>query len=185
MKGFLCFFLGLAAGAAAGAYVTKFVCEKNAEDRVAQATVEARDYYKEKYKKEEPKIPEDDKKVNAAFTRIYGNQYDTYKGEPVIVDDWTREENPNLETYANEIDEDDFGKEEGYSKYYLDYYSDGNLVDDMGNVVEDPVHLIGGDSLDKLDLETPVVYVRNDVTKTDYEVCYVDSPYEEAGGDKD
>ena len=72
-----------------------------------------------------------------------------------------------------------------YTTYTLDYYTDGNLVDETGNIVDDPVHLVGGDVLDDLSKDEPVAYVRNDITKTDYEICYVDDVYESSGGDKD
>lgn len=182
MKSAVWFFIGLIFGAAGGAYVASSITQKKAEDRIEKATLEARDYYKQKYepKKEEP--PKEEKVENV--TRIYGRAFDLYS-EPDVkqakIEGEEHNENPNNETYAYKIDEDEFGMED-YSTYTLDYYADGNLVDETGNVVDDPVHIVGGDILDELSIDNPVAYVRNDITKTDYEVCFVDSSYEEPGG---
>lgn len=176
MRSAVYFFLGLVFGAAGGAYVAKFIVEKKAEDRIEKATVEARDYYKEKFeKKEEPKpevvMP------NEMF-RVYGRAYDIYT-EPAK----PAESEP--ETYAYEISQEEFGEDAEYTTYSLDYYSDGNLVDETGNVVDDPVHLVGGDILDELSVTNPTAYVRNDITKTDYEISFVDDEYTQSGGEKD
>lgn len=183
MKSAVWFFLGLVLGAAGGAYVAKSIAEKKTEDQIEKATVEARNYYKEKYepKKEEP-VKEPEK-----VTRIYGKAFDLYSRPPeeVKIEDGTREEDPSAETYAYPIDADDFGMDSEYTTYTLDYYTDGNLVDETGNIVDDPVHIVGGDILDELSATNPVLYVRNDITKTDYEVCFVDAPYEESGGVSD
>lgn len=175
MRSIVSFFLGLMIGAAGGAYVAKTISDKKAEDAIEKATLEARDYYKEKYApKEEPK-PEP---TVENFSRIYGRAFDI-RGE---ADSKTHAE---IETYAYEIDPDEFGEDSEYTTYSLDYYSDGNLVDETGNVVDDPIHLVGGDVLDNISMTNPTAYVRNDITKTDYEITYVDDTYEQSGGVKD
>ena len=174
MRSIVTFFLGLMIGAAGGAYVAKTISDKKAEDAIEKATLEARDYYKEKFsKKEEPK-PEP---VVDHMTRIYGRAFDICEPEP--------KPSADVETYAYEIDPDEFGEDHEYTTYSLDYYSDGNLVDETGNIVDDPIHLVGGDVLDRINLESPIAYVRNDITKTDYEITYIDDVFEEAGGAKD
>lgn len=174
MRSIVSFFLGLMIGAAGGAYVAKTISDKKAEDAIEKATLEARDYYKEKYApKEEPK-PEP---TVENFSRIYGRAFDIRESEP--------KPSTNVETYAYEIDPDEFGEDSEYTTYSLDYYSDGNLVDETGNVVDDPIHLVGGDVLDNISMTNPTAYVRNDITKTDYEITYVDDTYEQSGGVKD
>lgn len=176
MRSIVSFFLGLMIGAAGGAYVAKAISDKKAEDAIEKATLEARDYYKEKYEpKEEPK-PEPKEQVEN-FTRIYGRAFDIREQEPKPIE--------NVETYAYEIDPDEFGEDSEYTTYSLDYYSDGTLVDETGNVVDDPIHLVGGDVLDGISMTNPTAYVRNDITKTDYEISYVDDTFEQPGGDKD
>ena len=176
MKSLVSFFIGLIVGAAGGAYVAKTISDKKAEDAIEKVTLEARDYYKEKFdKKEEPKAnPET---VMENFSRIYGRAFSVHNNQ-----EQSPEDVQNVETYAYEIDPDEFGEDSEYTTYSLDYYSDGNLVDETGNVVDDPVHLIGGDVLDSISMENPTVYVRNDITKTDYEIAYVDDVFEQSGG---
>lgn len=190
MRSLVSFIFGTIIGAAVGAYVAKSIAEKRAEEKIAEATIEARDYYKEKFapkKKEEEKQKsnfdkKDDLAANERLTRIYGRQFELYS-EPV--DTRRIEEDPTKETYAYEIDEDEFGNDHDYTTYSLDYYADGTMLDETGNVVEDPIHLVGGDVLDGLNISNPTAYVRNDITKTDYEICYIDADYEPEGGVKD
>lgn len=195
MKSALYFFLGVIIGAAGGAYVAASIESKKADDRVEKATVEARNFYKEKYASEsgdaDTKLKEDDKKGYESITRIYGPQFDLYPsnrvpyGQPVIEGE-DRKPDPNAETYAYEIDDDEFGMDREYTTYSLDYYSDGNLVDETGNIVEDPIRLVGSDILDELETRASnIAYVRNDITKTDYEICYINAPYEATGTEKD
>ena len=192
MKSLVSFIFGLIVGATAGAYVAKSISDRKAEMRIEETTVEARDYYKEEYepKKEEPKQEsvfgkKDDLEANKKITRIYGHQFDLYS-EPEVKIDEHQQKDPEKETYSYPIDEDEFGMDHDYTTYSLDYYADGSLVDETGNLVDDPVHLVGGDILDDLsDRKIDVGYVRNDITKTDYEICYVDANYEEDGGVKD
>lgn len=178
MKSIVPFFLGLIFGAAGGAYVAKVISDKKTGDAIEKATLEARDYYKEKFdKKEESKPESNPEPVVENFTRIYGKAFDIRPQKPMPGSD--------VETYAYEIDPDEFGEDSEYTTYSLDYYSDGNLVDETGNVVDDPVHLVGGDVLDSISMENPTAYVRNDITKTDYEISYVDDIYDQPGGLKD
>lgn len=178
MKSAVYFFLGLILGAAGGAYVANYISEKKADEQIEKATLEAKEFYKAKYEKKEEPVKKDPPKD---FSRIYGPQYEVYRTE----EDNHVEPDPGAETYSYRIDPDDFGVDNEYTTYTLDYYTDGNLVDETGNIVDDPVHLVGGDVLDDLSKDEPVAYVRNDITKTDYEICYVDDVYEISGGDKD
>lgn len=190
MRSLVSFIFGVILGAAGGAYVAKSISDKKAEKRIEEATVEARDYYKEKFepKKEEPKQEsvfgnKDDLEANKNLTRIYGHQFDLHSSEPK---EERIKEDPEKETYSYPIDEDEFGMDQDYTTYSLDYYADGTMLDETGNVVEDPIHLVGGDILDDLsDRKIDVGYVRNDITKTDYEICYIDADYEPEGGVKD
>lgn len=75
----------------------------------------------------------------------------------------------------------DFGELDDYNTISLYYYEDRVLTDEMGNPIdEDDVdELIGNDNLNRFD-EDPEMdscYIRNDTTKTDYEIlrdmgCY-------------
>lgn len=75
----------------------------------------------------------------------------------------------------------DFGELDDYTTTSLYYYEDHVITDELGNPIEedDVAELIGYDNLKCMD-EDPELdscYIRNDVTKTDYEIlrdmgCY-------------
>lgn len=186
MKSFLYFIIGAALGATGAVFATKYICEAKAEKKIADATAEARNFYKEKYENE---IKEADntavKKANEILTsvytstdatnedRIFGNTYNNYRAV-------TQDPNVN-KTYLYMIDPDEAGMDETFTQYSLDYYQDGSLVDEQGNLIDNPVE-IAGDYLDDLSTENPTIYVRNDVTKTEYDICYIPASYEQPGG---
>ena len=174
MKSAVWFFLGLILGAAGGAYVAKSIAEKKTEDQIEKATVEARNYYKEKYepKKEEPEKPSEN------LTRIYGKAFDLYSVPKSSEEEEKRH-------YITPITAKDYDEEDEYNKCTLDCYADGVVVDEMGNDVEDPASIVGSETLDDMSIENPTAYVRNDTTQTVYEICYIDTYYESEGGADD
>lgn len=188
MKSFIFFALGAALGAVGGAFAMKYICEAKADKKIADATAEARNFYKEKYEEDSKKIDAKvDRKVLNALTeayqpgdsnRIFGKTYDIR--EPVNYRENPRDFNGD-KTYIYMIDPDDAGMDDSYTQYSLDYYTDGNLVDEEGNLIDNPLE-IAGDYLDELSLENPEIHVRNDVTKTEYDICYIAASYEQPGG---
>ena len=185
MKSFIFFIAGAAVGAVGSFFVTKYICQAKAEAKIAKESAEARNFYKDKYKKNTEKIDEEVRQKSYAnltkpylsdSDRIFGSKYDIFgKDETVTVN--KIDDNPNV--YM--IDPDDAGMDDAYKQYELDYYQDGNLVDQEGNIVEDQFEIAGG-YLDDLSLENPEIFVRNDVTKTEYDICYIAACYEQPGG---
>lgn len=173
MKSAVYFFLGLVLGAAGGAYVAKSISDKKAEDRIEKATIEARDYYKEKYDKKADEISKENiDKVTEEVTRIFGKTYEVR--ESSIFD-----EHPNIE----DIDEKDFEETDGYFQCFLNYYSDKVLTDEEGNPVDNPEDMVG-DYIKELDPVNDKIYVRNDSTNTKYEITYIDTPFDEFAEDE-
>ena len=69
------------------------------------------------------------------------------------------------------ISPDDFGEHDDYETQSLDYYADGVLADNMGNVVEDIESMVGRDSLSHFgEYEDDAVHVRNDALQCDFEI---------------
>lgn len=71
------------------------------------------------------------------------------------------------------IKPDEFGmlEDKGYDEVSLTYYSDGVLVDDGDNVIEDTASLVGTDFADYFgEYEEDSVHVRNEMLKCDYEI---------------
>lgn len=192
MKSFIFFILGAAVGTVGGVFATKFIMQAKAEQKIAEATVEARDYYKEKYEKDVEKKSDEvaHQKIASVYQshqnedRIFGNAFAISQATPIRDTMVNYRENPVDENgnknYIYMIDADEAGLDD-YTQYALDYYQDGSLVDEDGNLVDEPFN-IAGNYLDELSLENPEIYVRNDVTKTEYDICYIAASYEQPGG---
>lgn len=186
MKSFIFFILGLTAGAVGGVVVTKYICDAKAEAKITEATAEARNFYKDKYEQDSKNL---DKKVEKkayeeltkSYTddRIFGSKYDIYCSDTHELDEHDAKKTDRSHLYL--IDSSEAGMDDGYASYSLDYYQDGTLVDEEGNVVDEPLD-IAGDFLDDLSLENPEIYVRNDATKVEYDICYIAASYEQPGG---
>lgn len=67
------------------------------------------------------------------------------------------------------IDADEFGDSYDYDTDRLVYYADGVLATESDEVIDDVDHIIGVENLTQFD-DDDVIFVRNDVTKCDYEV---------------
>lgn len=69
------------------------------------------------------------------------------------------------------ISPEDFDTLDDYECQSLNYYADGVLADDMGNVVEDIDAMVGRDSLNHFgEYEDDAVHVRNDALQCDFEI---------------
>ena len=65
----------------------------------------------------------------------------------------------------------EFDTIDDYEVFSLNYYADGVLADDMGNVVENIDSMVGRDSLTHFgEYEDDSVHVRNDALKCDFEI---------------
>lgn len=69
------------------------------------------------------------------------------------------------------ISPDEFDTLDDYETQSLDYFDDGVLADNMGNVVEDIDAMVGRDSLSHFgEYEDDAVHVRNDALQCDFEI---------------
>ena len=69
------------------------------------------------------------------------------------------------------ISPDEFGENDDYETQSLDYYADGVLAENMGNIVEDIESMVGRDSLNHFgEYEDDAVHVRNDAQQCDFEI---------------
>ena len=86
------------------------------------------------------------------------------------------------------IDYDSFGQTDGYDVYSFDYYADGIVADETGEVMteEEIKTTIGGRKV--LELfnrpNTWTIYIRNDILKTEYEICLDKRKYAEVNPNK-
>lgn len=173
MKNLFIFVAGALAGAA-GAYVyTKGKYEQIMEEEIQSV----RDIYREKQKqdkKEEPEQPEEpsDEMVKEDYKDIVKeNKYVNYTNymDNEEVKSETEEIEPTDFPYV--IDPEEFGEEVGYDTTTYTYFSDGVLVDDVDDVVDDPEIMVGLENL-KIFEETGCsgIYVRNEIYKMDIEI---------------
>lgn len=96
-------------------------------------------------------------------------------------------EDPVYQKFTEEpeiISEEDFGEADGYDTITLMYYSDGILAEDISDeIVEDAEGKVGTDYIDEINKDgVDVVYVRNDIEKTDYEILKNLQTYKEVTG---
>jgi hypothetical protein len=195
MKSFFMFIFGAIVGAAGGVLVTKYICDAKSEAKIAAATAEARNFYKDRYEKD---VNEKADKLShetlakvyqhdnpGTTDRIWGNTYNVSQLSRNPVDYRSVESDPNKnKPYQSLVDPNDLDAFDNYEQYSLDYYQDGTLVDEAGNPIDNPLE-IAGDFLDELSLTNPEIYVSNDVTKTVYDICYVAASFDQPGGEYD
>jgi hypothetical protein len=166
MKGLFIFAAGVVAGAVAGVYLVKDKVMADAKQEIE----EVREYYKSKKetKKEEKPVEEkqeetkvEEKEEYQEITRNYTN-YNKPGEQPKKV----------VEDMPYVIDVEEFGELPEYDTANYTYFSDGVLVDDVDDVIDDPDPIIGLENL-KIFEEFPgcsAIYVRNDIWRMDFEV---------------
>lgn len=161
-------------GAAVGAAVT-YNFFKTKYERIAQEEI---DSVKRAFSTPQQSEPVADDTENAgtdeptvedttAYNRIISTQGYSVPDGPV--EPIRKEVNGVRRPYV--ISPADFDTEDDYEAVSLNYFEDGVLADDMGNVVEDIDAMVGRDSLDHFgDYEDDSVHVRNDALKCDFEI---------------
>ena len=93
-----------------------------------------------------------------------------YESENVATDKTERKEVKGVaRPYV--ISPADFDTVDDYETFSLNYFEDGVLADDMGNVIENVDAMVGRDSLNHFgEYEDDSVHVRNDALQCDFEV---------------
>lgn len=115
-------------------------------------------------------VPKLEKKIheerNTHKTKYY-TEVKKYTEGTDIFDEMKKPENtPYLVT------EDDVYENKEYDTNYLTWYPDADLLaeDIGGEGIDDIDYTVGYDNLAKLSVDKPVIHVRNDYLKTDYEI---------------
>ena len=186
MKSFIFFILGTTIGAVGSALITKYICDAKTEAKITEVSAEARNFYKDKYEKDTQALNtktvennyKDTAKQYISDDRIFGNRYDIMRSNSTTTNTVKRD---STIKYVYLIDPAEAGMSGDYTQFALDYYQDGNLVDEDGNVIDNPFS-VAGEYLDDLSLENPEIHIRNDATKAEYDICYIAASYEQPGG---
>ena len=157
-----------AAGAAIGSAVTwKFV--KTKYEQIANEEIESvKEFFgRGKNKEEEPE----------EFYEVFADGVLKEVEKICEENGYTNYSNTKKEEEEMDIDApyviapEEFGELDDYETETLTYYKDKVLADDWDNKIENVDDLVGEESLTHFgEYEEDSVYVRNDTTKTDYEI---------------
>lgn len=129
-----------------------------------------------KYSTEAPKRLEFSPEDKARYAELSKKYYDPNRvHEPPSRD-------TDYSAYIHVIQEEEFMADIDYDTLQLTLYSDGVLADDVEYRVQNPKELIGN-ALDLLNDDTWTVYVKNDYTKTYYEIEKDSRTYSEVMSD--
>lgn len=170
IKNLLFFLSGAAIGAVAGIFATKNHFKQIAEEEIESVkNVVA--------KKEESKndsdiqIKNEKPALNDYMNKLKESGYVNYsktEGKKEIAEE---PDFSSKDIYT--ISDIEFGEEDGYEQVSLTYFNDGVLCDEDNEPLSQDyiIKNVGFDSLENFDYEeTDSVYIRNDATKTDYEI---------------
>lgn len=170
--------LFLAVGAAIGSAVTwKFL--KTKYEQIAQEEIDSvKEVYLRK-SKEDTETLESVKQALEKMGKVSKPIQDSYEvmkekisnlGYSSIDEEGKeREQMPIEKPYV--ISPDVFGDADGYDVVSLNYYADGVLTDDWGDIIGNVDDIVGEESLTHFgEYENDSVFVRNDRLKTDYEI---------------
>ena len=141
-------------------------------------------------------------KKKYSFEESLDDIKDAYDSHEEAAEDLkSRHAKPDISEYASKIEEEEYSSEEpknevkphvisseefaelsDYSTATLYFYNDGYIVDENEDVLskDDIEDYVGLENIQKLgDTEDEVLYVRNDVRHTDFEVILEDSNWED------
>lgn len=169
-----------AMGAAAGSLVTWQITNKKYQ-KIAQEEIAS---VKETFKKFNIEVSADDKDLEPQnVEESYGPEVTVNMMEHAkkIAEKYNTASKKQDDPYYV-ITPEEFGEIDEYETVTLSYFGDEELADDEGNIV-DIAETIGFDALQHIgDYDEGAVYVRNDATKTDYEVLQESKTYAEVFG---
>lgn len=184
-KNGIIFILGAAAGSAVTWYLLKTKYEQLAQEEI--------DSVKEAFARrldeiegigEEPVVPSpsdfsENEKVNYAgiVATHYGVTTDNEKGGSDKLE---------VGTPPYTISPEEFGVLDDYDTISLTYYADGVVTDEVDEPIDDLDSKIGKDNLLKFgEYEPDVIFVRNDMRRTDYEILKDETNFSDLNLDGD
>lgn len=133
------------------------------------------DELREKYKQVLSKYrPEEDEEDEIEYEVLIPHEEEEPEIPDVILG---RPENKKI------ISEEEYFEQNGYFKENLDYYSDDVLAEEISDDIVVVDETIGDEAYEILKTHpTETLYVRNDETRTDYEIVYNNLKYSEVTG---
>lgn len=181
IKYVLVFVVGAAIGSAATYKIIKDKCEQRANEEIASV--------KERFLNNQKHLTSCLEHANNALKKSAGieigvktNENDEIETYENIVDESdykVRNFNDRLKGEVNPVDKEkpyvippeEFGEIDEYEQISLTYYEDGYLTDDQDELIEDVEGIVGEESLSHFgEYEDDSVFVRNDRLQCDYEI---------------
>ena len=182
----LIFATGVVVGSIMTARLIKDKYEKIAEDEIA----DMRDYYNEKRKKlsdltEDTVSEEKTSGITDKEKEEYDRQLTNYNkmfesGEETknVAEEDDDESDDDEDDGITLLHPQEFGTLDDYETAFLEYYTDGYVIDEFGDVVDDPERLLGKEALGSIGkYSEDVIHVRNDSEMTDFEVLKIAHDY--------
>lgn len=171
--------LAFAAGAATGAFIA-WKMAKSKYERIAQEEIDSvkEVFYRKRHETrsqqttddaDDASVSEHSKELSSYSSMLEQLKYRAEHPEECIGKEGAGES--SVAPYV--ISPDEFGDQEGYDTACFTYYADHILADDCDEAIDDADidKLVGKESLLHIgEYEADAVHVRNDVTKTDYEI---------------
>lgn len=169
------YFVAFLCGAAIGSAVT-WIIARDKYSEIAQDEIDSvKEYYERKTPKDEVSEPKQNNVENSEkhiMSEKVARQLFRYGGGFKS----ERFSHPYI------IVADEFGELEDYTRVTLTYFSNGYLLDEGGDIVDDIDEIIGNDILDQFAAnDGDVIYVRNDERCCDYEIIYDCREYDDSG----
>jgi hypothetical protein len=178
-----------ASGAAVGAVVTWRVLETKYEQLVQEEIESVKEAFANRPCKCESEDTESEDRQAAEEAKdkpsIVEYASMVQKNGYIDYSDMSRKEEPT-ETKVEDakvdrpyvITPEEFGEFDDYRQIGLSYYSDGILVDDDDDIIENVEEVVGLESLKHFgEYEDDAVHVRNDKFKCDYEILQIPERY--------
>lgn len=156
------------------------VAKKKFDDLNDTQIEEIKKMYEEKYKKPQEATPITENN----YILTAGAEFLKDRSRPDIKDVIDETVNYNYNNMISIISPMEFGEDESYETIGLTYYFDGKLArDDDDEIIEAVDDVIGINSLKYLgDYAEGVLYIKNDILGTYYEITESDKTYSEVTG---
>lgn len=182
----LIFATGVVVGSIMTVRLIKDKYEKIAEDEIA----DMRDYYNEKRKKlsdltedtvSEEKtsgITDEEKEEYDRKLTNYNKMFESGEETKSMFDDEESDDDDDEDDGITLLHPQEFGTLDDYETAFLEYYTDGYVIDEFGDVVADPEKILGKEALGSIGkYSEDVIHVRNESEMTDFEVLKIAHDY--------
>lgn len=179
-------FLMFAAGAVVGSIVTWKIVQTKYE-RIANEEIESiREVYskKETARKENQAVQKEATDVEQSIYEMK-DYLECIKKNGYHKEEIKEEGDPDMNDSPYVISPDEFGNRDDHTCVSLSYYADGVLADDWDTEIIDPDEEVGPNIASHFgEYEEDTVFVRNEKSKVDYEICRDLRTFAEVIGDE-